>query len=306
MNNTYGTVRSANIDPSSDVDIWYNFRPKRNTSDSQYSKFIKVTDVNSMLSKAEVEDAEDNNNSELNLMGMYNLTLPVSIFNQVGYYTIYIKPKEIYCSIQDVGVLAAYPDVNGIVLDTQTDTTLEYVCKNNGLCGYRVEYFSTSDGKKTRENFYRIVTSSNMCAPVSQNLTTSTANSVGYRYSDGGTLCFLTLTPSVAPSFKTNSIPYIGTVNQNIALINTKFDPICIEIEMCKNDFDTLTTYIAGNQIRSLDNGLLTTYNDDGEVFAQFEFFTVKDNYNENTVKEVKKKKDDISYDDNYNDIINS
>ena len=37
-------------------------------------------------------------------------------FNKKGFYTIYIRPKEISHTITDVSVLAAYPDVRGIVL----------------------------------------------------------------------------------------------------------------------------------------------------------------------------------------------
>ena len=66
---------------------------------------------------------------------------------------------------------------------------------------------------------------------------------------------------------------------------------MCLRIEICENDFDTLATSIDGNQIRSLDNGILTTYNDDMEIFKQFEFYTLKDNYNKNAKFEVKKKR---------------
>ena len=100
-------------------------------------------------------------------------------------------------------------------------------------------------------------------------------------------MVFLTLSPSTSPSFKASSKPYIGTPNQTIIISNTKFDPVCLRIEICENDFDTIATSIDGNQIRSLDNGLLTTYNDDMEIFKQFEFYTVKDNYNKNAKFEV-------------------
>ena len=68
---------------------------------------------------------------------------------------------------------------------------------------------------------------------------------------------------------------------------------MCLRIEICENDFDTIATSIDGNQIRSLDNGLLTTYNDDMEIFRQFEFYTLKDNYNKNAKFEIKKRRTD-------------
>ena len=66
-----------------------------------------------------------------------------------------------------------------------------------------------------------------------------------------------------------------------------------MKIEICENDFDTIATSIDGNQIRALDNGLLTTYNDDMEIFRQFEFYTLKDNYNKNAKFEVKRRRTD-------------
>ena len=90
-----------------------------------------------------------------------------------------------------------------------------------------------------------------------------------------------------------NAKPYIGVPNQQIIISNTKFDPVCVRIEICENDFDTIATSIDGNQIRSLDNGLLTTYNSDYEIYKQWEFYTLKDNYNKNAKYEVKAQRTD-------------
>jgi hypothetical protein len=50
------------------------------------------------------------------LPGMYNLTLPVNEFNKKGIYTVYIKPKEIRTTIENVGPLYSFPSVKGIIL----------------------------------------------------------------------------------------------------------------------------------------------------------------------------------------------
>ena len=71
-----------------------------------------------MLSVANFED-EKEETSDFRLPGMYNLALPVSIFSNVGFYTIYIRPKEIKAKILDIGVLAAYNDINGIIIDNE-------------------------------------------------------------------------------------------------------------------------------------------------------------------------------------------
>ena len=292
MNSTYGNVKSAFINPQKDVEIFYHYRPTLNSEDVSYKNFKKIEDVSSVFTTVEIEDSAKNANGEpfpnAILPGIYNLSLPVNIFGRKGFYTVFIRPKEIYCTITDVGALGAYPDVRGIILDMNNIDNDRAMFGNDNLVGYRVEYLDTN---LERQDYYRLITSNNFAEPITQNLTSSNTNSNAYRFNESGTLVFLTLSPSTSPSFKASSKPYIGTPNQTIIISNTKFDPVCLRIEICENDFDTLATSIDGNQIRSLDNGILTTYNDDMEIFKQFEFYTLKDNYNKNAKFEVKRKR---------------
>ena len=294
MNSTYGNVKSAFINPQKDVEIFYHYRPTLNSEDINYRNFKKIEDVNSVFTTVEIEDTAKNANGEpfpnAILPGIYNLSLPVNIFGRKGFYTVFIRPKEIYCTITDVGALGAYPDVRGIILDMNNIDSDRAMFGNDNLVGYRIEYLDTH---LKRQDYYRLITSNNFAEPITQNLTSSNTNSNAYRFNESGTLVFLTLSPSTSPSFKASSKPYIGTPNQTIIISNTKFDPVCLRIEICENDFDTIATSIDGNQIRSLDNGLLTTYNDDMEIFKQFEFYTLKDNYNKNAKFEVKKRRTD-------------
>ena len=294
MNSTYGNVKSAFINPQKDVEIFYHYRPTLNSEDVSYKNFKKIEDVSSVFTTVEIEDSAKNANGEpfpnAILPGIYNLSLPVNIFGRKGFYTVFIRPKEIYCTITDVGALGAYPDVRGIILDMNNIDNDRAMFGNDNLVGYRVEYLDTN---LERQDYYRLITSNNFAEPITQNLTSSNTNSNAYRFNESGTLAFLTLSPSTSPSFKASSKPYIGTPNQTIIISNTKFDPVCLRIEICENDFDTLATSIDGNQIRSLDNGILTTYNDDMEIFKQFEFYTLKDNYNKNAKFEVKKRRTD-------------
>lgn len=304
MNNTYGTVRPSVINPKTDIEIWYRYTPKRSNTSDEYKGFKKIpdSDVSTMLEASMIDKSVENVDYTL-LPGMYNLKLPASIFSNLGFYTIYIKPREIICEIKDVGVLTAYSDVRGIVVDTCTLRD-EYrpLFKSNNLSGYRIEYF---DDSNKRQEYYRLITSGNSCEPVSQNVTSSNTNSNGYRYNESGTLSFLTLTPSVSPSFIGSQKPYIGKPNQTISITNTKFDPVCIEIELCKNDFDTITTVLTGNQIRNLDNGTLTTYNENGEIFNQYEFYTLKDNFTTKPKYDVKKNREgNIDMSNNYPEIM--
>lgn len=314
MNNTYGIVKPSVITPSTDVEIWYKYTPSRSNTEERYSKFNKLSseEVSTMFTASEISNdvTSEEMLSDPKLPGMYNLSLPASIFGRVGFYTLYIKPRELRCKISYVGALAAYPDIRGIVINMDEITNDDRILfRSDNLAGYRVEYFgaATNGENLERQSYYRLITSSGLCEPVSQNLTSANTNTTGYRYNDSGSLAFLSLSPSMSPSFKGSQKPFIGVPNQNIAITNTKFDPVMVEIEICKNDFDTITTVLTGNQIRSLDNGILTTYNENGEIHIQQEFYTVKDSYTHSDIYDVRKNREgNIDSSPDYNGIMNS
>ena len=309
MNNTYGNVKTAVINPLKDVEIFYHYRPTLNSDDTNYRDFQKIKDVASVFTTTNIsEDAKNSLNEpfpDTILPGMYNLSLPVSIFGRKGFYTVFIRPREIYCTIKDVGALGAYPDISGIILDMNDINEDRSLFGSDNLTGYRVEYLQYEDNGIRRQDYYRLITSCNFAEPITQNLTSANTNSNAYRFNESGTLSFITLTPSIGPSFKANAVPYIGSPNQRIIISNTKFDPVCLRIEICENDFDTLATSIDSNQIRALDNGLLTTYNKEYEIYKQWEFYTLKDNYNRNVKYEVKRERvDNIDNTADANDIF--
>lgn len=284
-NNVYGIVKPSLLDIEKDVDIYYHYRPSRTTEDPSFTGFRKIDNPATILKVLSTETAYT---TDLRLPGMYGLSLPVDKFGTKGIYTIYIVPKEIYCTIMDVGALSAYPDIRGIVINTNILSGEDKnLFRNDNLTGYRIDYFSYSGNGLMRQDYYRIITSCNLCEPVSQNLTSGYSNSNGYRYNESGTLCFLTITPSTSPGFKENSAPYIGVPNQTIAISNTKFDPVSIEVSVVDHDADTISWMIEGEQIRNLDNGRLTTYSPTG-IYKQFEFSTVKDTYTQTPVAELK------------------
>lgn len=294
-NSTYGTVRHSLINPSKDVEIWYHYRPTRNSIDESFKNFKKINNPSSLFDNSYVEGSDlfDGKTGDTRLPGMYNLKLPVSIFGKKGFYTIYIKPKEIMCTIKDVGALAAYPDIRGIVIDVNDpEITDNAMFANDNLTGYRVEYFENEGDKLMRQQYYRLITSNNYADPVSQNLTSANSNTNGYRFNVRGSLCFITLTPSTAPSFKSNSKPYIGVPNQKIVITNTKFDPVMIEVEMCEHDIETLSVMMEGEQVRNLEEGTVIHYNFEGNPYVGFEYLTLKNNYNKNNIYEAKLRKD--------------
>ena len=288
MNNVYGTKRPANI-TSDDVDIYYSYRPSRAEDSAEYSTFKKLDSKLLMNTSGKT----DNGNAEV-LPGMFDLRLPLDVFGNVGIYTIYIKPKEIRTTILHVSTLAAYPDVRGIVLDTKG-------MSNGSLVGYRIEYFNESGD---REDDFRIITSNNRCEPVAQVFNDTTQNGVRYRFNDAASLMFCTVTPSTSLSFNNNTLPNIGAVGQEIALINTKFNPMCIEVEMVENDAETIATMLNGDQIRDLEHATITTFNKAHEPFSQFSYYTSKNKLGK-AMYEIKIKEETTENSLDYKSIVN-
>ena len=49
-----------------------------------------------------------------------------------------------------------------------------------------------------------------------------------------------------------------------------------LEIEMVDHDADTLTTMLEGDQIRNRDKAIITTYNEDKEIYMQQDYYVIK------------------------------
>lgn len=289
----YGTNIPIHIDSnklSNLVDISYCYNESRAYDSLSSSKFKSLP--SSVLANC-TREVESGSNLDEIVDGMYTLQLPLSDFNKKGFYTVYIKPKEYAINITDVGCLSAYSDVRGIILDTNaiSDEIIKNMARtNNGLVGFRIVFL---DENGVREDYYRIVTSNNKCEPVIQAPNSSSDKTYTYRYDDSSSLTFLTVSPSSAPTFKSNATPYIGKPTQRILLVNTLFEPIQLDIEMVTHDADTISNMLEGSQLRDLDNGLVTTYNEKNEIYAQSEHYTLKENASGNPVYEVKKNKTD-------------
>ena len=108
MNGTYGINKPANIS-SSDIEIYYNYRPNRNTDTGSYSNYTKLE--SSLLIQSKYNDGT----SEKTLPGMYDMRLPLEYFGNIGIYTVYIKPKEIFGPLFIVRMLEGYVYVFGVV-----------------------------------------------------------------------------------------------------------------------------------------------------------------------------------------------
>jgi hypothetical protein len=288
----------SNNDIPNMVDISYCYHESRSFDSLSKANFKKLDSTILTVANRDIND-----NADGYVEGMYNLQLPLSEFNRKGFYTVYIKPKEIKAVITDVGSLTAFPEVRGLVLDTEqieNNSIRTLAKKNNELVGYRIIYLNDNG---ERENYYRIITSINKCEPVVSAPSSSSDKTYSYRYEDASTLVFVTVSPSSAPTFKDNAQPYIGKPTQRILLVNTLFEPIELDIEMTTHDADTISYMLENSQLRDLDNGLITTFNNDGNIYHQKEVYTLKDQYSGKPLFEVARDKgNNIDFSQTIND----
>jgi hypothetical protein len=290
MAGSYGINRTADFNPTLHAEVLVSYSETRATQ----GEFI-LMNTDKYLSRQAISGSTTNY-----ISGIYNLKLPLEKFNKVGIYNIFIRPKQIETTIQDIGVLSAYPDTRGIILKTSdlTNTSSE----NDSLTGYRIEYYDQSGVKVS--NLFRIVTSNNKCEPVNQNLTSSNQKSIRYRFVENSDLTFLTLTPSSGLSIKPNSLPYIGTVGTKIILTNTFFNPTMIEVELTENDIESLYTSLNGNQLINLDKEIVTTFDKNNNIVNQSDHYIIKENGK--NIYKVKENKTSIDFSENFDNITSN
>ena len=298
---SYGTVRPSDVSPA-DVEIFFHYVTGRTSNAPvQFKKLVSEDVLTPVFHNDETTDVSSAVNTEV-IGGLYNLKLDSADFDQLGIYTLHLRPKQIRTSITDCGILASISSVRGLIIDlSNVPSNDRNKFTPQGLVGYRIEYLN-NDGSKI-PNFYRVVTSSFYCNPITSNLTSSTQKAIRYQYTDQTTnLLFLTVTPSSAPTNKPNTVPFIGEPSQNIILTNTFFNPTTIEIEMVEHDETTLSYALYGNQSKSVSDGIYTIYNGDNVIYKQFNLFEIKDEFNE-TLYEVREERDDIDENKNFDDI---
>ena len=281
----FGTVRPAKLTPSKDVDILYTYAPSRGESDADFNGFKYLNAGECLVPAIE----QDNEGGVIN--GLFKLRLPLDKFNRKGIYTLYIRPKEVKITIVDVSVLAAYPDIKGVVLNTKDNNIGE------NLIGYRLEF---EDGTT------RLIKSCNRCEPVIVNTGDGYPKSTRYNLTDSSSdFVFCTVSPSSSPTFKPNAKPYIGEPGKEVKLINTFFTPQMYVIEMVTHDMDTLSYMLEGDQTNDRDNAIITTYNDKHEIYHQSDYYVLKDRLG-NPLYTVRKRREIIDTNQSYDNIIDN
>jgi len=301
---SYGIVRPSDISPE-DVEIYYHYVASRRFTETVTLKRLSSQDVlTPVFHNSDTTDDTAAVNNEI-LGGLYNLKLDSSDFSELGIYTLHIRPRQIRTTITDCGILASLPSVRGLVIDlSNIESTDRNKFTPQGLVGYRIEYINQTNNRKI-PNFYRIVTSSFYCTPIASNLTNTTQKAIRYQYSDQPTnLMFLTVTPSSAPTSKPNTVPFIGQPSQKIIITNTFLNPTTIEIEMVEHDASTIAHALYGNQTKAVAPGIYTIYDNNNNIYRQYNLYEVKDEFNE-TLYEVRERKTDIDQTLNFDNITN-
>ena len=281
-------MRPSNVDINNDVEMFYYYRPTRGTDDENFSQGFKSLDVSNLV---------NSKSSNKNIIGLFELRLPLDIFNRKGFYTVYIRPKENDVYITDVSVLAAYPDIKGVVFNLSDFPGV------TDLTGYRIDYY---DDNNEMTDVSRLITSCNRCEPVLVTISDTYPKATRYRLTDSSSnLVFCTVTPSTASSFKPDVAPFIGVPGGHVVVSNTKFDPKMIEIEMVEHDADTLTYMVEGDQVRNRDNAIITTFNDEHEIYKQQDYYTVKDEFGK-PLYDVKRNREYIDPTQSYDNTIDN
>ena len=294
---TIGITRPADVSID-DIEIYYNYTPDRYTENID---IFKISNTSDMLEYCYLPDDDENAVGVENLLeGLYNLKLPATTFNQLGIYTIYIKPKTTATVINDCSVLSALPTVKGIVLDI--NTLPEAMKTNNALQGYRIEYVN-ADGTKLR-NVVRYVVTSNRVSISSDNVGDTSQKTQRYRFDDSGTQLFLQLTPSSSSDVKPNATPFIGNIGQTILLSNTYFSPLVVEVDLVENTIDTLSDIVVGEQTKDVQNGILTYYDKNRVITRQVDLFEIKDDVTDVSLYEVRQKRTNIDESQDFEEII--
>ncbi len=132
---TYGTIRPADVSPT-DVDIILNYTQSRDvTNDFQLTKLNS-----SAVLTPYFHNTNTGGNADIEILGgLYNLRLPANVFNQLGIYTLYIRPAEIRTTITDCGILASLPNIKGGSFFPPPEVFLDSL---HGVVGFLIITFS--------------------------------------------------------------------------------------------------------------------------------------------------------------------
>ena len=79
---------------------------------------------------------------------------------------------------------------------------------------------------------------------------------------------------------------------------------MAIEINLVENTIDTIMDIVGGEQIKDVDNGILTYYDADRNILRQFNLFEIKEDVGEVSLYEVKERRENIDESQDFDNIV--
>jgi hypothetical protein len=278
------TLASVSLD---DVDILYSFSPNReNIGDVQLQPLFDTITSADFLKMFGAD-------------GLYKMRLSATIFKDLGFYNILIKPKSFETTIVDCSYVVT-TDANQTQLSKKgiVIPLIQFQAFNN-LIGYQVEYFDNFNNKIN--NLHRIITSSDLVS-ISPNNNTINNGASAYVLDPNGSNIFLTVTPDEASIISRNVPVDIGRQGQKILLSNTYFDPVFIEVEMVEHTIETLAIALYGNSTRDIETGVLTYFNNDGTIYRQYNLYTRKKQFTHGNI-DIREARSIINFNQDFTQI---
>lgn len=283
----YGTKKMADVD-FNDVDILYAYSPARESVTDNQLRPLFSNISNSDFIKMFGAD------------GAYKLKLPASIFNQLGFYVVLIKPKTFETNIIDCSFVVTETNED-IQISRKGIVIPKLQFQGTGsLIGYQIEYFD-DNGIKIK-NFHKIITGSDPVSP-SQNPSVPSQNSTtSYTLNENGASLFLTLTPDEVSLISNLAKADLGKAGQKILISNTFFDPVMMEIEMVDQTIKTLSYGIFGNSTRDMETGLFSIFDENNNLYKQYNLLTRKKIFTNGNI-DYKEQRTTINYNQTFNDL---
>ena len=279
----YGTKKLSDVN-FDDVDILFGFSASRE----------EIGDVELQPLFSQITDGDFK--KMLGADGMYKVRLPASIFDQIGVYSVLIKPKTFETTIVDCTFVVTEDD-NQIQISKKGIIIPVLQSQNSGsLVGFQIEYFDKNDNKI--RNFHRIITSSDLVS-VSTNNNTIDGGAVTYVLDENGTNLFLTVTPDEGSLITNNEPVDIGSKGQKILITNTFFDPTLLEVEVVDQTIKTLSYALYGNSTRDLETGIFSVFDESNQLYKQYNLFTQKKQFTKGNI-DVKEERTNINLDQDF------
>ena len=285
----YGTKKLADVDYN-DVDILYAYSPTRESVTDNQLKPLFPNITNSDFTKMFGAD------------GAYKLKLPASTFKNLGFYVVLIKPKTFETNIIDCSFIVTETSEE-IQISRKGIVIPKLQFQGTGsLIGYQLEYFD-DNGVKIK-NLHKIITGSDPVSPSQNTNQTVQGSTTSYSLNDNGASLFLTLTPDEISLISNVSKADLGKSGQKILISNTFFDPIMIEVEMVDQTVKTLSYGIFGNSTRDLETGLFSIFDEDNNLYKQYNLLTRKKVFSNGNI-DYKEGRTTINYNQTFNDLSN-